>query len=78
MEIWKYENMETWKCGNIEIWKYGNMEIWKYGVSLEYWAIHFRFSSRCGVAGGEQLPPAPVGWYFFFKLCKGTDIGSAV
>ena len=70
--------METWKCGNKEIWKYGNMEIWKYGVPLEYWAIHFGFCSRCGVAGGEQVPPAPLGWYFLSKSCKGTDIGSAV
>ena len=76
VDIWKYENMETWKCGNIEIAKYGKMEIWKYGVPLEYLAIHFGICSRCGVAGGEQVPPAPLGWYFLSKSCKGTDIGS--
>ena len=77
VEMWKYGNMETWKCGNVEIWKYGNMEIWKYGVPLEYWAIHFGFCIRCGIAGGEQVSPPLLGWYFLSKSCKGTDIGSA-
>ena len=26
---------------------------------------HFGFSRRCGVAGGERVPPAPLGWYLF-------------
>ena len=25
---------------------------------------HFGFCRRCGVAGGERVPPAPLGWYF--------------
>ena len=57
--------METWKRRNVKIWKYVNMEIWKYGVPLEYLAIHFGFCGQCGVAGGEQVPPAPLGWYSF-------------
>ena len=28
---------------------------------------HFRFCRRCGVAGGEQGPPAPLGGYFALK-----------
>ena len=24
---------------------------------------HFGFWRRCGVAGGERVPPAPLGWY---------------
>ena len=25
---------------------------------------HFRFRRRYGVAGGERVPPVPLGWYF--------------
>ena len=25
---------------------------------------HFGFCMRCSVAGGERVPPAPLGWYF--------------
>ena len=25
---------------------------------------HFVFCRRCGVAGGEPVPPSPPGWYF--------------
>merc|ERR1712208_38932 len=25
---------------------------------------HFGFCRPCGVAGGERVPPAPLGWYF--------------
>ena len=25
----------------------------------------WRCCRRCGVAGGERVPPAPLGWYFF-------------
>ena len=29
---------------------------------------HFGFCRRCGVAGGEQVPPAPLGWYSNFQV----------
>ena len=25
---------------------------------------HFGFCRQCGVAGGERVPPSPLGWYF--------------
>ena len=38
---------------------------------------HFGFCRRCGVAGGERVPPSPLGWYFsrFCKFCfyRGLD-----
>ena len=33
---------------------------------------HFGLSGRLGVAGGKRVPPAPLGWYFFFILLKIT------
>ena len=30
---------------------------------------HFGFCRQCGIAGGEQVPPSPLGWYLFiFKI----------
>ena len=26
----------------------------------------FGFCRRCGVAGGERVPPSPLGWYFLY------------
>ena len=31
---------------------------------------HFGFCRRCGVAGGERVPPAPLGWYFLLIITK--------
>ena len=42
---------------------------WGYTPFLTLLAIlgtpggHFGFCRRCGVAGGEREPPAPLGWY---------------
>ena len=27
---------------------------------------------RCGVAGGERVPPSPLGWYFRNQICAFT------
>ena len=27
----------------------------------------FGFCRRCGVAGGERVPPSPLGWYFIYN-----------
>ena len=37
--------------------------LWNDGL----FCLHFGFHSRCGVAGGEKVAPAPLGRYF--KLC---------
>ena len=29
---------------------------------------HFGYFLQCGIAGGERVPPAPLGWYFLFQL----------
>ena len=31
---------------------------------------HFGFTRGYGVAGGERVPPAPLGWYFGPKIIK--------
>ena len=30
--------------------------------------VHFGFYRWCGVAGGERMPPAPLGWYLYQLL----------
>ena len=29
---------------------------------------HFGFSRWCGIAGNEQVPPSPLGWYLIHKI----------
>ena len=31
-------------------------------------SVHFGFPRRCGIAGGERVPPSPLGWYTFYML----------
>ena len=41
---------------------------------------HFGFCRRCDVAGGERVPPAPLGWYFcrFCQVLLNLDLISLV
>ena len=43
-------------------------------LSASFWPPggHFGFCRRCGVAGGERVPPLLLGWYFIeIFLFKG-------
>ena len=35
---------------------------------------HFGFCRRCSVAGGERVPPSPLGWYLAGKERENSNI----